>query len=189
MKILIVEDNFDSSEMLRTLLEHDGHQVIATKDGREGLAEFERGHYWLVISDWLMPELDGLEMVRRIRASKLNYYPYIILVTALSGKAKFLAAMDAGVDDFMTKPYDPDELRARIIVAERIVKLQEHVKRLEGVLPTCMYCKKIRDQRDVWIGIEQYVAQRSDASFSHGVCPDCYEQIVKPELNSMRPSE
>lgn len=189
MRILIVEDDFDSREMLTVLLEQDGHDVVSANNGQEGWKAFVEDRFPIVISDWLMPETDGLELCRRIRTSNVPYYPYVILLTALQGKNNYLAAMKAGVDDFVTKPYDPDELRARLIVAERIVKLQERVKRLEGVLPTCMYCKKIRDQRQVWIGIEQYISQRSEASFSHGVCPDCYEEIVKPELGRIRPAD
>jgi DNA-binding response OmpR family regulator len=187
MRILIVEDDRDARNMLQVLLEMEGHDVVAATNGEEGWNAFDQGTFSVVVSDWLMPEVDGLELCRRIRKSDKPKYIYIILVTALQGKSHYLEGMSAGADDFVTKPYDPDELRARLIVAERIVHLQDRVKRLEGVLPTCMYCKKIRDQRDVWVGIEQYITQRSEASFSHGVCPDCYENVVKPELDRMRP--
>src|SRR5207302_10492071 len=99
-------------------------------------------------------------------------YPYIILLTALKGKDHFLQAMSAGADDFISKPFDPDELRAKLHVAERIVSLQDRVKTLEGILPTCMYCKRIREQDQTWVSIEQYVTERSNAEFSHGVCPE-----------------
>jgi DNA-binding response OmpR family regulator len=104
----------------------------------------------------------------------------------MQGKANYLTAMTAGIDDFIPKPWDADELRARLIVAERIVGLQNRVKRLEGVLPTCMYCKKIRDEGSRWVNIEQYISQHTQASFSHGVCPSCYENVVKPELDRAR---
>jgi len=94
----------------------------------------------------------------------------------------------AGADDFVSKPYDPEVLTSRLLVAERIVTLQDRVKRLEGILSTCMYCKKIRDERDRWVSIESYISRRSDASFSHGVCPECYDTIVKPELDRGRPT-
>jgi DNA-binding response OmpR family regulator len=96
--------------------------------------------------------------------------------------------MDAGADDFVSKPLDPDELKARLIVAERIIGVQNRVKHLEGILPTCMYCKQIRDEQNQWIGIESYISKRSRASFSHGVCPSCYQKFVQPELDRIRPT-
>ncbi|PYS29544.1 MAG: response regulator [Acidobacteria bacterium] len=186
MRVLIVEDDTDSREMLRLLLEQDGHEVTCATNGREGLDSLSDSTFSVIISDWLMPELDGIELCRTVRAADMPNYCYIILLTALRGKDRYLEAMDAGADDFVTKPYDPEELRARLMVAERIVRLQEHVRRLEGVLPTCMYCKKIRDDHNVWVGIEQYITQRTEASFSHGVCPECYQAVVKPELDRIR---
>ena len=100
--------------------------------------------------------------------------------------AATLATMAAGADDFISKPYDPDELKSRLIVAERIIGVQDRVKRLEGILPTCMYCKKIRDEQNEWVGIEAYITKRSEASFSHGVCPSCYESVLKQELSSLK---
>jgi sigma-B regulation protein RsbU (phosphoserine phosphatase) len=186
MRILVVEDDFDVREMLRTLLQCDGHDVVAARNGEEGWSAFQKGTFSVVISDWVMPDMDGLELSRRIRASESSRYSYILLLTALHGKKNYLTAMNAGIDDFMLKPYDADELRARLIVAARIVGLQDRVKRLEGVLPTCMYCKKIRDERSRWVNIEQYIGQRTEALFSHSVCPPCYESIVKPELDRVR---
>jgi phosphoserine phosphatase RsbU/P len=187
MRILIVEDDIDCSEMLCELLEHGGHQVVGATNGLEGWEKFQGGDFSVLVSDWVMPELDGLELCRRIRAAETQDYCYIILLTALTGKANYIEAMTAGADDFMSKPFDPDELKARLIAAERIVRLKEQLKRLEGVLPTCMYCKRIRDHRDAWVGIEEYITKRTAASFSHGVCPDCYNTVVKPEIERMKP--
>ena len=186
MRILVVEDDIGVREMLQTSLQFDGHDVVAAGNGGEGWFVFQHDSFSVVISDWLMPDMDGLELSRRIRASESSRYSYILLLTALHGKENYLTAMEAGIDDFMEKPYDADELRARLCVAERIVGLQDRVKRLEGVLPTCMYCKKIRDERSRWVNIEQYISQRTEASFSHGVCPHCYENLVKPELERVR---
>jgi phosphoserine phosphatase RsbU/P len=174
MKALIAEDDRDSREMLAFLLEVEGYEVVSTLNGNQAWVEFERSRFPLVISDWLMPECDGLELCRRIRSAERSTYPYVILLTALKGKNHFLEAMSAGADDFISKPFDPDELRAKLHVAERIVSLQDRVKTLEGILPTCVYCKKIRDENQTWVSIERYVSERSNAAFSHGVCPDCY---------------
>jgi DNA-binding response OmpR family regulator len=183
MKILIAEDDRDSRDLLALMLEQDGHQVIRAGNGREAWEIFrnEKESFPLIISDWLMPEMDGLELCRRIRASNRAPYSYILLLTALQGKNNYLEGIRAGADDFMSKPYDPEQLMARLIVAHRIMHLQAHVKKLEGILPTCMYCKRIREQ-ETWVGIEEYIAARTQASFSHGVCPECYREHVKPQL-------
>ena len=163
MKVLIVEDDPDSRDLLKVLLELDGHDVTAAWNGMEGWQAFQSGEFPVVLSDWLMPEMDGLELCRRIRASDRPSYSYVILVTALHGKSSYLQGMNAGADDFVSKPF-------------------------EGILPTCMYCKKIRDEQNQWVGIESYISKRSRASFSHGVCPVCYEKVVQPELDRIRPT-
>jgi DNA-binding response OmpR family regulator len=188
MKILIVEDDPESRAALKILLEMDGHDVTSAQNGNEGWQAFTSGHFPVVISDWIMPHMDGLELCRRIRSAGRPSYSYVVLVSALKGKASYLQGMAAGADDFVSKPYDPDELKTRLIVAGRIIGIQDRVKRLEGILPTCMYCKKIRDERDQWVGIETYISTRSLASFSHGVCPACYESYVKPDLDRIRPA-
>lgn len=188
MKILIVEDDADSREILKVLLELDGHDVTSARNGIEGWQAFEFGDFPVVLSDWLMPEMDGLELCRRIRAADRPSYSYVILVSALQGKSSYLQGMAAGADDFVAKPYDPDQLKTRVIVAERIIGIQDRVKRLEGILPTCMYCKKIRDEQNQWVGIESYISKRSQASFSHGVCPSCHDAVVKPEIDRFRPA-
>jgi len=186
MRILVVEDSADARDMLQTMLNLEGHDVATAGNGEEGWRAFQTSGFPVVITDWLMPDIDGLELCRRIRGSESPNYSYVLLLTAMHGKANYLTAMTAGIDDFVTKPWDADELRARLIVAERIVGLQNRIKRLEGVLPTCMYCKKIRDEANRWVNIEQYISQRTEASFSHGVCPSCYQEIVKPELDRAR---
>jgi phosphoserine phosphatase RsbU/P len=187
MRILVVDDDSLARDTLAVALELDGHVVVTASDGEEGWQAFGKKNFSVVISDCLMPETDGLELCRRIRTSETTRYCYVILLTALNGKEKYLEAMDAGADDLLSKPYDRDELRARLRVAERIAGLQDRTKRLEGILPTCMYCKKIRDERSHWVRIEQYISQRTEASFSHGVCPDCYSAVVMPELERIRP--
>ena len=104
----------------------------------------------------------------------------------MQGKCAYLEGMSAGVDDFVTKPFDPDELAARLRVAERILGLQTQVKQLEGLLPICTYCKRIRDEGNAWSVIEEYLARRTDASFTHGVCPQCFATVVQPELERMK---
>jgi DNA-binding response OmpR family regulator len=128
MKILIAEDDQDSRELLTWILQKLGYQVIATANGKEAWEAYRRGRFRIVISDVLMPEIDGLELCRRIRLHKQSKYTYIIIITALIGKRDYLEGMEAGADDFVTKPFDPDELKARLRVAERIISFQEQAE-------------------------------------------------------------
>ena len=125
MKVLIAEDDRDSRELLSWLLQKLGYQVVAASNGQEAWDAFRKGRFRLVILDVLMPEIDGLEVCRKIRLHKQSKYTYIIITTALIGKKDYLDGMEAGADDFVTKPFDPDELKARLRVAERIISFQE----------------------------------------------------------------
>jgi DNA-binding response OmpR family regulator len=134
MKVLIAEDDRDSRELLSWLLQKLGYQVVAAANGKEAWDAFRRRRFRIVISDVLMPEIDGLELCRRIRTHKQSKYTYIIVITALIGKKDYLEGMDAGADDFVTKPFDPDELKARLRVAERIISFQEQAALAEEAM-------------------------------------------------------
>lgn len=125
MKVLIAEDDRDSRELLAWILDKLGYEVISTENGQQAWAAYQRDECRLVISDLLMPNGDGMELCRNIRALKQTRYTYIILLTALIGKKQYLEGMEAGADDFMTKPFDADELRVRLRVAERILALEK----------------------------------------------------------------
>lgn len=186
MRILIAEDDPASQLVLRRTLEKLGHDTVTTATGTEAWTAYESSDIQLVISDWMMPEMTGLDLCRKVRARQGGRYTYFILLTALSGKGRYLEGMAAGADDFITKPFDRDELQARLHVAQRILSLQKEVLQLEGLLPICSYCKKIRDEQQQWVAMEQYIDERTDASFTHGVCTDCYENRLKPEMERWR---
>jgi len=186
MRILIVEDSAIYRRILEKELQNLGYTVLIAGDGNEAWDIILKDGVSLVISDWMMPGLDGLELCRQIRATKRPRYVYFILLTALEGKSNYMEAMEAGVDDFINKPFDPDQLRARLNVAERIIGLQGQVKQLQGILPTCSLCKKIRDKNDKWVPIESYINQRTEADFSHTYCPDCLE-IAMEQIKNFRP--
>lgn len=122
MRILIAEDDALSRLLMQKVLERVGYQPLLAADGAEAWTLFQQERPELVISDWMMPALDGLALCRRIRAvAESNGYTYVMIVSALSGKANFLQGMDAGADDFITKPFDADELIARVRAAERLL--------------------------------------------------------------------
>jgi signal transduction histidine kinase len=131
VKILIAEDDGASRAILAQFLTRLGHDVVATADGQQALDVFRREDVPVLISDWMMPNLDGLGLCRQIRAEERANYTYVILLTVLGGKESYLEAMDAGADDFISKPFDVDQLHARLRVAERILGLQRELRHIE----------------------------------------------------------
>ena len=188
MKILIAEDEKISRALLQATLASRGFEVAVAEDGTQAWNAMQDEYFPVLISDFQMPGLDGYELSRRIRAANAEQYTYIILLTAVGSKADYFAAITAGVDDFLTKPFDEDLLAARLHVAERIVGLRQHARRLERLLPICCYCKKIRDDEDSWKDVETYMHKHGEFDFSHTCCPGCYEKNVVPQLQSLRAS-
>jgi DNA-binding response OmpR family regulator len=189
MDILIVEDDHPSRKILSLTLKTLEHNVDEAENGKEGWEMWQCKKYQLVISDWVMPDMSGLDLCRLIREKNLSKYTYFIMLTMMSGKEKFLTAMEAGVDDFIQKPFDRDQLFARIRVATRILNLHTEISTLSGLVPICSYCKKIRDDKNYWQRVESYIESKSDAKFSHGICPDCYINVMKPKLDELKQKE
>jgi phosphoserine phosphatase RsbU/P len=187
VKILAVEDDAVARAVLRKALQKLGHDVIEAKDGREAWTLMEAEPVRVIVSDWMMPNLSGLELCRKLRARSGAEYVYFILITANSAdSANRIEAADAGVDDFLSKPLNVEELWMRLRVAERILQFATQVRQLEELLPICSYCKKIRDDQNYWQQMEGYINERTGSEFSHSVCPDCMVRVVQPELDKMR---
>jgi len=203
MKILIAEDNRVSQLLLKDTLQKLGHEVTATGNGAEAFQALLDSDLSLVVSDWMMPEMDGLELVRRIRARQWDRYVYVIMLTTLGETENVAEALDAGANDYLRKPFEAVELRARLAagarvvelerrLADRVAELEEHIRtinQLKELLPICMYCKKIRDDGDYWNEVEVYLHRNAGTDFSHGICPDCYETVVKPDLAKTKNSK
>ena len=188
VKILIAEDDPVSLKVLQYALEGLGHEVVTANNGADAWEAFNQNPTRIVVSDWMMPGLDGLGFCRKIRGRPETDYTYFMLLTARAGRENHRTAMDAGVDYFLTKPLDRDELSIRLRVATRILDFTTQIRQLKDILPICMYCKKIRNDRDYWLQIEEYIHSQTGADFSHGVCPECYEARVKPQIAALRAS-
>jgi len=201
MKILVAEDQTVSRRILEASLRKWGYEVEGVENGTRAW-EILQGEEapQLAILDWLMPGMDGIEICRQIRLRPQTQPVYIILLTARSGREDMIRGLEAGADDYITKPFDRDELRARVQVGIRVLELQgalahrvrqledalSRVKQLQGLLPICSYCKKIRNDRNYWQQVEGYISERTEAQFSHGICPECYAQYVQPELDRLQ---
>jgi phosphoserine phosphatase RsbU/P len=201
MRILIADDDAVSRRLLEVDLHKWGHDVRQVSDGNAAWEAIqEEGAPALAILDWMMPGLDGVEVCRRARARTSARPLYIILLTARTHREDIVRALEAGADDYVTKPFDAAELRARVSVGVRVVQLQRelaariseleealaHVDELNGILPICSYCKRVRSDADSWHRIEEYVSAHSAARFSHGVCPQCLATVLQPQLEEMR---
>jgi len=200
MRVLIADDEATSRHLIQATLGGWGFEVLVAVDGCEALRVLQesRGPE-IAMLDWMMPGIDGLDVCRRMRATMPNAATYIILVTARGGLENVVRGLEAGADDYITKPFDPRELRARLHVGVRIVQLQKalterfleledalkRLKQLQGLLPICSYCKKIRNDRNYWEQVDAYITSHSEAQFSHGVCPDCFEIHLKPQLERL----
>jgi sigma-B regulation protein RsbU (phosphoserine phosphatase) len=125
VRILVAEDNPSTLQALRHHLEAWGHEVVPAQDGAAAWQFFQNEEFFMVISDWVMPGMDGLELVRHIRAHPRPRYAFIILLTVKSDTADLVQGIEAGADDFITKPFKPNELRARLLAGERIIRLQQ----------------------------------------------------------------
>lgn len=188
MKILIAEDDRVSRHILTNSLTKWGYELVITGDGSQAWEELQKNEApAMAIIDWMMPGMDGIELTRRMRGLTRAVPTYIMLLTARADKESIVAGLEAGANDYLTKPVDLNELRARVHVgrqmidvqtqlADRVAQLEEaisDVQRLTGLLPICCYCKKVRDNQDYWQEVEDYLAEHGEMQFSHGVCPSC----------------
>jgi CheY-like chemotaxis protein len=175
---------------------HWGYDVVVVSDGDAAWQAMSQPDApALAILDWMMPGMDGTEICRRVREKAAATSTYIILLTTKDAKDDIVAGLRAGADDYLTKPFDVEELRARVQVGVRLVELQQkladrvnelaealaEVKKLHGLLPICAWCRKIRDDSNYWQEIETYVVRHLDTQFSHGICPDCFAKVRPPE--------
>jgi DNA-binding response OmpR family regulator len=197
MRILVAEDDAVTRRVLESTLGRLGWEVITAADGTAAWSILEtlkgKDAPELVLLDWMMPGLDGIEICRKVRSTPGFELMYIILLTSRTEKEDLAMGFIAGANDYITKPFHPVELESRVRVGERMVKLQSslavrikelevalgEVKRLQGLLPICSYCKKVRNETNYWQQVESYLSSHTEVQLTHGVCPDCYDRIMK----------
>jgi two-component system, cell cycle response regulator len=132
VKILVADDDGASLLLLKAQLRKAGHEVTVARDGQQAWTALEKDSPSVLVTDCMMPEMDGFELCRRLRAHATGPYTYVILLTAHEGREEYRKGMEAGADDFLQKPLDPDQLHARLRVAERIVLLEREVASLKA---------------------------------------------------------
>lgn len=197
--ILVAEDDPATSKLVVHTLRKKGYEIIAVGDGEEALAQIHSAAApQIIILDWMMPKLDGVQVCTQIRNNPALANLYVIFLTARSDRSDVVTAFESGADDFLPKPFDRQELLARVKVGMRIIQLQRslnkrvneleralsQVKRLQGLIPICSFCKKVRNDGNYWEQVEAYICEHTEAQFSHAICPECYEQHVKPDIEN-----
>ncbi len=191
MKILIAEDDYTTRLMLQVILEKWQYKLLVAENGQEAVMHLgDKDLPNIAILDWEMPVLNGLEVCQKIKSLERNTPIYTIMLTGRTSSQDIVHGLEAGADDYITKPFDENELRARIRVAERMVCIQEslsetvtelsaaleHVDTLQGILPICMHCHGIRSDDEAWHKLEKYIETHTMAKFSHLICPDCMKK-------------
>ena len=203
--VLVADDEPVSRAIVAAMLKKGGYDVRLAADGEQAWASLQQPDApTLAILDWMMPGVDGPEICRRLRTIDTPTPTYVILLTSRDAAADVVEGLRAGADDYVTKPPNADELLARIAVGARVVSLQQtladrvrrleealsKVKQLQGLLPICSYCKRIRDDQNYWQQVESYISVHSGVQFSHSYCPDCFDKYVKPQLDALeRPDD
>ena len=196
--VLVVDDDPDIARFIEVNLRTHGFDVHMASDGVEALERATELRPDLVLVDVMMPRMDGFQVVDRLRSDPRTANTSIIMLTAKALTADKVLGITAGADDYIIKPFDPDELRARVAVGIRVLTLQQklaerveeleaalsNVKQLRGLLPICSYCKRIRGDDQYWQQVEGYIVEHSDAQFSHGICPSCFV-TVSAELDEL----
>ncbi len=189
-KILVAETDPDSFLLLKSLIEEMGFEVIAAGDGQQARNHLRKNEIKMVIATWATPGFSYSEIFGMIRESDLHPRPYIIVIASSGRNQDIAASLATGADDYVYKPIDPHQLQARVKIgqrfvdthlalADRINELQQalsHSRAMEGLLPICSCCHKIRDSREGWHQLETYIMNRSAARFTHSLCPDCRKQ-------------
>ena len=197
MTVLVADDLESNRRLIRASIKSEPYDLVEVTNGRDAL-EFLLNATGPVVGliDWEMPEFDGLTVCKRARERENPPPLFLILITIRDSREDVLAGLQQGANDYITKPFDYAELLARVKIAAQIVNLQQtltdqaeqlrdaltEIKVLTGLLPICSYCAKIRDDKNNWEKLELYVARHSEASFSHGICPECYQVQIIPML-------
>jgi CheY-like chemotaxis protein len=191
VRILIVEDDPYFQRVLHKRLQKDGYQVQTAGDGREGMKAIVAWEPHLVISDWMMPEVDGLELCQSVKTGLREAAPYFILLTARGELSDRLLGLETGADDYVIKPCEQAELMARVKAGLRVImltrELQDTVVQLRDVqngngnghaplpelIAICSHCHKIRTEENVWLEAGEFLTTRLHAKFTDGTCPGC----------------
>jgi DNA-binding response OmpR family regulator len=175
--ILLVDDNPQNLQFLGELVEKNGFECALATSGAQTLDFAQREKPDLILLDLMMPEMDGYEVCRKLKARPLTRDIPIIFLTARTESEDIVKGFEVGGVDYVTKPFQAAELLARVKTHVELKRSREEIKVLRGIVPVCASCKSIRDEKGVWQRMEAFISRRTEAQFSHGLCPDCMQKL------------
>jgi DNA-binding response OmpR family regulator len=184
MRVLVVDDDPVIRTVVAAGLKALKHDVVQCDGGIKAWDLLQKEDFPVLITDWAMPDLNGIALIQQLRALPRQSYTYVIMLTGHNKREDYLTGVRAGVDAFLVKPLDGALLEAQLTIAARIVGLQDHTKRLESIMTVCSYCKKVHSHEH-WVPMEQYVKQEFKTLPSHTFCPSCFHEKVEPEMKAL----
>ena len=184
MRVLVVDDDAVLRMVVTAGLKALKHEVVAVDGGTKAWELLKQDHFPVMVTDWAMPDMNGIQLTQTLRAAPRPHYTYVIMLTGHGTREDFLTGVRAGVDAFLVKPLDGAMLEAQLSIAARIVNLQEHAAQLESIMTVCSYCKRVRDEKE-WMPMEQYIKNEFKTLPSHTFCPSCFAEKVEPEMKAL----
>lgn len=172
----MVDDNAENLRLLGALLEQEGYSVALAINGKEALEFVRSDKPDLILLDIMMPGDDGYAVCKKLKEHHDTKTIPVIFLTARTESADIVRGFEAGGVDYVTKPFSGAELLARVRTHLELKRAREEIKTLRGLLPTCAWCRRIRNEEGEWESIEQYLQEHTEVDFSHGMCPDCLEE-------------
>lgn len=184
--VLAVDDRHENLNLIAEILGPEGYEVALALDGTEALNFVRAERPDLILLDVIMPGQDGLEVCRELKADPRTASIPVIFLTAKTETEDLVKGFDAGAVDYVGKPFKPAELIARIRTHVELARARMEIHTLRGLLPTCAHCKRIRDEQGQWQPIETYISDRTEAEFTHGLCPVCQAVYCPDYLDQTR---
>ena len=183
-RILIVDDTPENIQILGVMLRQEAYRINVAQNGLQALEMVEKVQPNLILLDIMMPEMDGYEVCRHLKQIPESKDIPVIFLTARTETESIVKGFELGAVDYITKPFRKLELLVRVRThlelrrsKQELEKALEEIKTLQGIIPICANCKKIRDDTGYWNHLESFIESHSDALFSHGMCPACADEL------------
>lgn len=175
--ILIIDDNQENLKVIGNMLKEHNYSIAVATGGEEAFELLWKNLPDLMLLDIMMPGMDGYEVCKKLKTEKRTKDIPVIFLSAKGETDDIVKGFEAGGVDYVSKPFNSRELLARIKTHIELKRARDEINLLKGIIPICSKCKKIRDDSGYWKQVEEYIESRSDAEFTHSVCPTCAREL------------